>query len=459
MKNPALRMTWLPAALALAVLGASSNAASGQAEKVFGEVTEDQALLYIIWPNKSKIKLPIYLDDRLLWQTKGNSYGFAHVDPGVHWIWVSRAPLRVDLVPGQTYYLLVLSGWSLIGSEEGQQYLENVKRYVPPPTPKEIASKSDYAKTSFPKFLAEQHERGRLEIAEVAPPAKPVETEGLVRVPRYAELQLELMQSVTTAKNSTGDSVWFRVAEDADVDGQVWLPAGTPVEGTLVLAEMARRGGVGGHLEMVIPAVIVGNGMEVPLAINLVSSGRPRSTKGAAAFGALGLAFAAKKGSEGYEVAGTRWPAWTRDEIWVRPSAESVKTAGSLAPSEEICQARAIPHAAPLIALESRKWPAIKGSPHRVNPTTIEILIGLEDEIRSLELVSVDDWKLTDRPAAVSFVAHEEGRVAIFDGWDLLQYLRPEESAQLSLEGVLEDGTSLTCDVSLRVSVYDTGKK
>lgn len=432
------------AILALAVLSGGASPAWGRAEKVYGEVTADQALLYLIWPDRSRITWQVYLDDRLLWQTKGNSYGFAHVDPGLHWVWGSGRPIQMEFVPGQTYYILALQGLSTLSADEGKQYLEKVKRHQPLPTPQQIASKSNRARKWLPKHIESQLERGRIEIAEVPALSKPADTDGLIRVPRHAPIELELAQSITTIKNFTGARVWFRVAEDADVDGKVWLRAGTFAEGTIVYAEQAGRGGVGGHFEVVIPAVTAADGTPIPLISRLASAGRPRSTKGAAAFGLLGMAFMAKRGREGYELAGTRWPAWTRSEVWVRSPVERDLTPESPADSVTTCQARAV---APLsIAPESRV----------VTPADVEILIEADDEIRSFELAQVSGWGLPDPPEALRLAPHEEGQVAVFEGWDLLRYLMPEERAAVRFQGVLNDGTRLECVANLHLKVGST---
>jgi hypothetical protein len=58
---------------------------------------------------------------------------------------------------------------------------------------------------------------------------------------------------------------WLRVREDARVDGTIWLPAGTPVKGTIAEVHKVRRGGGSGGFEIVIPSVVIGDGEEIPL--------------------------------------------------------------------------------------------------------------------------------------------------------------------------------------------------
>lgn len=102
--------------IAVCLLGVAlaSSAAPGEMEKldekVFGEPTEKEALVYLIRPTSlgMAIKFWAFADQTFLGLTRGKSYTFALVPEGRHLFWSKAeniATLDMEVLGGRTYYL------------------------------------------------------------------------------------------------------------------------------------------------------------------------------------------------------------------------------------------------------------------------------------------------------------------------------------------------------------------
>ena len=78
------------------------------------------------------------------------------------------------------------------------------------------------------------------------PPAAP--EAACCTVPARTPIEIEILETVNSKANRTGQNFQFRLAAPLTVDGHVVVPAGTPGVGEIVHAERARFGGRAGEL-------------------------------------------------------------------------------------------------------------------------------------------------------------------------------------------------------------------
>jgi hypothetical protein len=309
------------AVLAGASLGARSTSEQAQG-KVFPEPKPDQALLYLIRPSGSG-KSFVFADEAILAHLKADSYAFAYLRPGTYLIWDEAFVRQLVFVPNQVYYVVFGTGVSLLTEEEGKHLLAAVKQFSPFDT-KDSAEGSKIVVNRSAKLKAySDNVRSRTQVAEVPAPDTPAQTEGLLRVPAYSAVKVELAETLSSKLSTVGKPVAFRVAEDAATDGKVWLLAGTPVQGVVVEAERSGRNGWPGSLEVRIPAVPGGQGATIPAVGQLVSIGK--SKRGAAGWAGLTgglLGRAMVKGHDAELVAGSRFTIFTRNEAWAELAGE-----------------------------------------------------------------------------------------------------------------------------------------
>lgn len=329
----------------------------------------------------------------------------------------------------------------MLTESEGEAFLDEVKRFIPF-DPTLVSKKQAKSGKRFPKLkpkLEEWAEANRVEAEEFPVPPRPSNTQGLLYVPAYSPVTLELMQTVSSSQSSLGETVWLRVADQADVNGKPWLAGGTRVQGTIREVHRAKGGGASGGLEIGIPSLKTPNGTPVSLVGQWLSGGRPRSQAAAVAFGFGGLLGSAlTKGRAAFEPVGMEIPVWTRGEVWIEPVVEEP----TLQPIEAAREGSA--------AFAARALEPLTYDPEaRKPPAPITILVETDQEVDSLSLFRVDDWHVPDPPEAVRVMSEEGGSVATFDGWDLLRHLCPGSDAKVRFEGRLGDGTPFSAEAGL----------
>lgn len=409
--------------------------------KAYGDGMTDRALLYAIRAKGARggnsVVQDLFAGTTLLMSLRGNSYGFAYVDPGRHRIWGTGDVEEIDFVPGETYFLLCGDqGMALLDEEEGLAHIDSVLYYMRPDSEFESSRPKKEAKAAkmMPKIdkqLARYVER--IELAETPAPPRPVSTDGLVRVPAYSRVEVELMENVSSFLNELGDSVWFRVRQDAIVAGQAWLRAGTPLVGTIVEIKPARKGGVSGDIEIEIPFVDAADGTRIPLIGQFVDTGRHR--KGAAARlmvagGLLGGAFS-PRGREAFELRGDHWHVWARSEAWVAPA-----DPWAVAEQEDTR----------IVAVRGRfVEPLIFNLEKHKQIPDIALEVESETALEAVALTGVGDWSIPAPPKARR-LSRSAGRwTAVFDGWSLLRHLvSGAEEAPLRFTARTADGRSVT---------------
>ena len=309
-------------AAAIAVMTLSSPA-EAQETAVVAEPRSDQALLYVLRPNDpgggDVYAGHIYIERtdgtaEIIAATRGNSYTFAHVPPGRHYFFSPGAGAAyLELVPGETYYLVagVFHGFFFIDEAAGQAFIAASGKYT------ELDEKQ---REKGMEKAAKRHEQSKELIAEwlilpeVPAPPQLAATDGLLRVPQYSEVVLALDEPLSSETVAAGEVVTFRVPDELTVDGTVWLPAGTVVEGTVTWVQPSGRGGKAGNIRIDVTSVPATDGTVVPVLGQIVTSAK-RNNAGVM-FGAIG---ALAKGDELALAQGETFSFYTRDEVWVRP--------------------------------------------------------------------------------------------------------------------------------------------
>lgn len=108
---------------------------------------------------------------------------------------------------------------------------------------------------------------------------------GNVYVPKDTQITLELMDSVNSKKNKTGDPLKLKTTEDLRINNVVILPKGSNCEGVIIKASGNGIFGRGGNLEINIPSIQTRNGVHIPL--NGYVKGYGRDDNGAVAVAAV----------------------------------------------------------------------------------------------------------------------------------------------------------------------------
>lgn len=116
------------------------GAAEKSAQKVFGEVDTDQALVYLIREGHmlgAALTLFVYADQQFLGTLKNNSYTFSYLPPGTHLLWAhplgwTVSNTRVELEAGKVYYFNVWNSFDPLDEVTGPAFLKGIKRYQTP---------------------------------------------------------------------------------------------------------------------------------------------------------------------------------------------------------------------------------------------------------------------------------------------------------------------------------------
>ncbi|MEZ5333661.1 MAG: hypothetical protein R2991_16875 [Thermoanaerobaculia bacterium] len=110
-----------------------------------------------------------------------------------------------------------------------------------------------------------------------------------VTVPAGTLVDVEILDSVSSATSQPGDRFATRVATDVVADGLVAIPAGALVSGVVTEAVPLRRIGGQARLALDLDRLMVG-GREVPISAGLAEAGRSETGKDAATIGGAAAA-------------------------------------------------------------------------------------------------------------------------------------------------------------------------
>lgn len=461
-------MTRVSRILALAMFGSvffcppSTRATEERKDKVFGELRPDTALVYLIrkgmFAGGARTQF-VYANDQLLAVLDSGTYSFVHVDPGRYLFWTNWTKNRreVDLIPGRVFYLTTFPRFELLSEVEGEALLGEVKAYAIPKD-KELRTAEKLLLERYPRALDREERMGKAEIASVPARVRPENPEGLVEVPAYSELTLELLENVTSYLNPTGDRIWLSVSSDLEVGGMVVVKAGTRLEATVRHAAKGESGGVGGNFDIVAPSVLASDGSSIPLLGRLESTGKDRTKASTGALigtafatalatggvGAVGIAFV--RGREAFLMAGEEYKAWTGDSHWVN------RAGGPALPSLPEASGETVPKNVTAQVLDEVRFVPRK----RRRPTDLQIALQSSLALQKVFLTAVGEFVL-DEPIAPQMLAMDEERgmwVATFDGWSVVRYtlLVDEETVvPVILDGTLADGSTFTAEPRVRI--------
>lgn len=242
--------------------------------------------------------------------------------------------------------------------------------------------------------------------------ASPKNTEGMLRVPAHTPLRLQLRETVSSAVNKPGETVWLDVMENEVIDGQVFVRKGTPVKATM-------HQGDEGMLDIAIPSVTGVDGNAIPVVA------------------------AAGQGKASYRLAGSEFAVSTLQEAWVkRPAPAELQPA----PFVEV----------PTLEAFIRGTPPRLPADGRRSPDPIEVTLETGSAIRNVGVYRVGDWELPKAVEAILIGRNANGAaVAVFDGWDLARYLTPGKETLLAIHGWFADGTPFLAGARIKLIVEE----
>jgi hypothetical protein len=116
------------------------------------------------------------------------------------------------------------------------------------------------------------------------------------------------------------------------------------------------------------------------------------------------------KGMEAFYPAGTKFAAWTRDELWLRAAAPS--------PASDRAG----------VSVASREF--LFGANTRRDPASVDLSFPCSGEVSEVKLVGVGEWGLPEPVAATSVTRQAETCTARFAGWSVLRHVRASETAE-----------------------------
>lgn len=417
-----------------AVLLPSANAATRpqKVKTVYGETRRDAALVYIYWAGRGPTRF--FYDDQLVGVLRYNNYTFAYIAPGTHFFWSDFPEWGIcDFAVGQTYYLSFNWGLSILSEADGQAAVKKASRY------RELTQGQ---RTKATGTIAKKWPRYKDKLGSKLTPAggeivftPPASTENMVKIPAGTALMAELMENLNSGRNSADDSVWVRTAEDMQIEGNLFVRAGTPVKALIRGAKKRGRFLKAGYLDLIMVSVVAADGTVCPLVGQVATTAAERSQVpslvGTAAAGLVGgiAVNALLKGRESFHPAGEVVKVFTRQDIFIKPlQAANEPNSAAVKPSD-------------LVKAYARGKIACDFAKGQV-PQAVEIIFEGAGDIASAELVRVAGWEIPAPVRASKLSRAKEGWVAQFGGWDFTRFLRPGNAGiQLAFRLTTLDGT------------------
>ena len=424
--------------------------------------SEGSALVYWVRPSAygGAIKSWAFVDGEVVGVTKANGYFFADVPAGNHIFWSKAENVsmtELDIVAGHTYYfehdirmgdVKAQVKQTVLTEQQGKDALAECEYY-------EIteAGRQRGAEIIANRFASVQRESARRAIPRVTA-AAPETTEGMVLVRAGTEVEVELMENLSSRHTTEGEQILFRTAHDLEISENITVPKGRLVKGVVRHVDRASGGGDAGEVDVVLPALVTRDGIEIPVVGRVIVEGRDTHEKAggmAIAFGLIG--HAATKGKAAYVLAGERYSLTVREDTWVpdRTEVEKVmaeREARASADASELqaedCEIRFKP--------ESSK--AIKD---------VVVCIRSGEALSEASLAAVGELTLLDPVPATRIKRRKADQWDVsLPGWDVLRYVRPEDRTQfdvpLGVTGVLDDGTRVTATSVLSVEIVEKTK-
>lgn len=237
-----------------------------------------------------------------------------------------------------------------------------------------------------------------------------------VVVPAKTPIEVELLQNLNSAHDTTGGVVRFRIVDDVKAGDRLVVAGGAIVEGRIKYAERSRSNGRAGVLQVVIPSVRSVDGGRLPLWGEMVACGRNRSGASAATQVAVGVVGFAVHGRQATSQIGDRFTVYTRGEETVGPPAAAPDApAPPLVPAWEFeAQASPLTIGYAVASGDLRETIAVE------IPRHAEIdRLGSD----SCALALLDGRPLEEPVHPASLRARKEGWTAYFDSWAVVRHL------------------------------------
>jgi hypothetical protein len=438
-----------------------AKAAETTKQKVYGEPSDDKALVYLIRKGRftgSARTMFVYADQKFLGVLDNGTYTFAYVDPGTHLFWTNWTRLRkeIDFIPGHVYYIEVWQEFDILPSEEGRALVEKVDGYATPRA-KELRTAEELIRERYSKALRREEKMDKAEVEVVEARPRPADTTGFLEVGAYTEIPLELMENVTSYLTPTGDAIWFRVSSDVVFEGKVVVAAGTPVRATLRHSAKGEMMGVGGNFDIILPGVQAVDGSLIPLLGRLEATGKERTTAalaagtatalvtGLATGGVAAIAVFFPRGREAFLLVGEEFKAWTQDNHWVNLRARGVpalEAAPTIGPDSRL-------------RAESVKKVEFRPQKRRV-PTDLDIRLESVERVQTAAIYEIGGWQLPTHLQPHAIVRRGDSWLASFGGWNFVRYARlegDETIVPVRLKGTLEDGSLFWADAEVIVTI------
>lgn len=255
-----------------------------------------------------------------------------------------------------------------------------------------------------------------------------------VLLPMQQEIPLELTHHVTSAYNAQGTPVFFRVAEDVHVDGQVVVSKGQVVKGKVGETKKGRSFGRSGSIELEVRSVTAVDESLVPLEGEVTFKGRSRTGATVGAWVGLGVVGGfLVKGRSAVLEKGDLFSAYVAVDREIKPGETRVE-------EQSVEYAEAAASAVEpdyLLKIEKRK--KLKALSFRFSP--LPGSTGAQMDGQTIELYRVAGAEVPVPVSPESVVSVGGGLEAVFDAWQVLCYCDPGP-CELEFRGELGDGTA-----------------
>ena len=468
MSTPRFVLVAALAALLAAPIVTAVEKHKGTEKAVKAEPRPGKALVYMIRQDHftaSARTIYLFSDRTFMGALDNDCFSFAYVDPGRHLIWTNwtRITREIELAADQTYYIDVFQTIGLLNEEDGKALIAKAECYATP-TESETAKAAEHIENRYARAAAREGKKEKAPLdadgaaAVSAVPAAPENTEGLLQVPAGTSVKLRLTETATSGFSKTGETVWFEVVEDVTVEDQLLLSEGTRVRGLVRQAQKGKGGGIEGVLEIDLPAVKAADGTNIPVAGQIVTSGKSKADKAATVAIAAGALWSlAVKGLETYHLAGEEIVARTRADAWVKLPLPAAGDSAATAPP-----LGALPE--PVGAALAASWEgaadpdeAIVLEPHtRSEPKEIRIDIDSAGAVKSVEIYAVAGQLLPEPVRPLKLDRRKAGWTAVFEGWPLVHHMpasRNPTPVPVLFRGLLEDGSPCHGKADVRFKV------
>ncbi|MFH1452824.1 MAG: hypothetical protein ABIH00_02435 [Armatimonadota bacterium] len=153
--------------------------------------------------------------------------------------------------------------------------------------------------------------------------------EGNIVIPKDKVILVEILDTIDSGTNKTGDKVHFEIRENVVINNAVLIPYGTKGAGAIEEVHRAGCWGKGGYFKISFGSLKTVNGVSVPVEIGKAAQGAQQQSGvilpviGALIFLPL-LLFGFTKGKEAHIAAGTQMYVNTRNDVDIGITADQL---------------------------------------------------------------------------------------------------------------------------------------